>query len=73
MGANIKSHNGKLPISVSKSNISNSYSYKLPVASAQVKSCLLLAAIASKNDINLIELKLLGITLKGWLSILEEL
>ena len=57
MGANIKSQNGKLPISVSKSNINNSYSYKLPVASAQVKSCLLLAAIASKNDINLIEPK----------------
>ena len=58
MGANIKSNNGKLPISVSKSNIINSYSYKLPVASAQVKSCLLLAAIASKNDINLIEPKI---------------
>ena len=58
MGATIKSRNGKLPISVSKSNVINSYSYKLPVASAQVKSCLLLAAIASKNDINLIEPKI---------------
>ena len=58
MGALIESNNGKLPINVSKSNIINSYSYKLPVASAQVKSCLLLAAIASKNQINLIEPKI---------------
>ena len=58
MGALIDSNNGKLPINVSKSNIINSYSYKLPIASAQVKSCLLLAAIASKNDINLIEPKI---------------
>ena len=58
MGALIESNNGKLPINVIKSNIINSYSYKLPIASAQVKSCLLLAAIASKNDINLIEPKI---------------
>ena len=58
MGALIDSNNGKLPINVIKSNIINSFSYKLPIASAQVKSCLLLAAIASKNDINLIEPKI---------------
>ena len=58
MGASIESNNGKLPINVIKSNIINSYSYKLPIASAQVKSCLLLAAIASKNDINIIEPKI---------------
>ena len=58
MGALIESNNGKLPINVSKSNIINSYSYKLPVASAQVKSCLLLAAIASKNQINIVEPKI---------------
>ena len=58
MGALIESNNGKLPINVIKSNIINSYSYKLPIASAQVKSCLLLAAIASKNNINLIEPKI---------------
>ena len=58
MGALIESNNGKLPISVIKSNVINSYSYKLPIASAQVKSCLLLAAIASKNNINLIEPKI---------------
>jgi len=58
MGALIDSNNGKLPINVIESNIINSYSYKLPIASAQVKSCLLLAAIASKNDINLIEPKI---------------
>ena len=58
MGALIDSNNGKLPINVIKSNIINSYSYKLPIASAQVKSCLLLAAIASKNNINLIEPKI---------------
>ena len=58
MGALIDSNNGKLPINVIKSKIINSYSYKLPIASAQVKSCLLLAAIASKNNINLIEPKI---------------
>ena len=58
MGALIDSNNGKLPINVIKSNIINSYSYKLPIASAQVKSCLLLAAIASKININLIEPKI---------------
>tara|TARA_B100001939_G_scaffold56890_1_gene46076 strand:+ start:3337 stop:4539 length:1203 start_codon:yes stop_codon:yes gene_type:complete len=58
MGALIESNNGKLPINVIKSNIINSYSYKLPIASAQVKSCLLLAAIASKININLIEPKI---------------
>ena len=58
MGALIESNNGKLPINVIKSNIINSFSYKLPIASAQVKSCLLLAAVASKNDINLIEPKI---------------
>ena len=58
MGALIESNNGKLPINVIKSNITNSYSYKLPIASAQVKSCLLLAAIASKININLIEPKI---------------
>ena len=58
MGALIDSNNGKLPIKAIKSKIINSFSYKLPIASAQVKSCLLLAAVASKNDINLIEPKI---------------
>ena len=55
MGAMIDSHDGKLPITVSQSTITSSYFYELPVASAQVKSCLLLAALASNNNINLIE------------------
>ena len=57
MGAEIKSNDGKLPITSLGSNITNNFEYKMPVASAQVKSSLLLAALASKNNIKIIESK----------------
>jgi len=55
MGANIKSSNGKLPISILPTSFQNQYTYELPVASAQVKSSILLAGLASGIGIEIIE------------------
>jgi len=55
MGAKIESSNGKLPISISATSLHNQYTYELPVASAQVKSSILLAGLASGSDIQIIE------------------
>ena len=45
MGANIRSNNGKLPIHIKSVNEISGINYSLPVASAQVKSSLILASI----------------------------
>ena len=58
MGAKIDSNKGKLPIFTLDSKISNNFKYEMPIASAQVKSCLLLAALASENNIKVIEPKI---------------
>jgi len=55
MGANIEASEGKLPISISPSTLNMQYKYELPVASAQVKSCILLAGLASGACIEIIE------------------
>ena len=55
MGANIKSSSGKLPISISATSLQKQYRYELPVASAQVKSSILLAGLASGTGIEIIE------------------
>ena len=55
MGANIKSSNGKLPISISATSLQKQYTYELPVASAQVKSSILLAGLASGSVVEIIE------------------
>ena len=57
MGASILSNNGRLPIKIRTGNIVENYDYQMPIASAQVKSCLILAALASRTNINLIEPK----------------
>ena len=44
MGAKIESANGRLPIKISSSKL-KSINYEIPIASAQVKSCLILAAL----------------------------
>ncbi|MEP6635883.1 MAG: 3-phosphoshikimate 1-carboxyvinyltransferase [Acidobacteriota bacterium] len=49
MGANIESKGGKPPITISGSSSLNSIRYALPVASAQVKSCVLLAGLYAKG------------------------
>jgi 3-phosphoshikimate 1-carboxyvinyltransferase len=48
MGAKIKSTSGRLPISISPSNL-KSIEYRLPVPSAQVKSAILLAGLYAKG------------------------
>ena len=58
MGASIESSNGKLPINTFYSKILNNFKYDMPIASAQVKSCLLLAALASNNNITVTEPKI---------------
>ena len=58
MGAEIESNNGMLPITTKGSKIKNNFEYKMPIASAQVKSCLLLSALASKKNIKIIEPKI---------------
>ena len=55
MGANIESSEGKLPISILPSALKKQYTYELPVASAQVKSCILLAGLAAGTNIEIIE------------------
>ncbi len=55
MGASIKSSSGKLPISILPTSLQKQYTYELPVASAQVKSSILLAALASGTDVKIIE------------------
>ncbi len=45
MGAEIESNDGKLPMTIRGSRALNSIDYTMPVASAQVKSCVLLAAL----------------------------
>ena len=55
MGANIESTKGKLPISISPTTFKKQYKYELPVASAQVKSSILLAGLAAGTGIEIIE------------------
>ena len=58
MGAELSSEEGKLPIKTHGSNILDDFEYEMPIASAQVKSCLLLAALASQKNIKVIEPKI---------------
>ena len=57
MGVNIETNDGKLPVKTSGGEINNFFEYKMPVASAQVKSCLILAALSSNKEIKIFEPK----------------
>ena len=57
MGANLESNDGKLPVSTLGSKILDNFEYKMPIASAQVKSSLLIAALSSKKNIKITEPK----------------
>ena len=50
MGANIQSNNGRLPIHIKSVNEVLSIKYSLPIASAQVKSSLILASIYADSQ-----------------------
>ena len=56
MGANIQSQNsGRPPLEIGKSDRLNSINYDLPVASAQVKSAILLAGLNASGTTSVIE------------------
>ena len=58
MGARLSSDKGMLPISTQGSKIMNNFEYEMPIASAQVKSCLLLTAMSAKKNIKITEQKI---------------
>lgn len=55
MGANISLTGGKAPIEISPARLKDEFSYVMPVASAQLKSSLLLAALNAHTKIEIIE------------------
>ncbi len=57
MGAKIESNNGCAPLIFNKSQLVKEFLYEMPIASAQLKSCLLLAAISSNMKLTLHENK----------------
>ena len=50
MGAKITSQNGTLPLEISPIDSLKSINYSLPVASAQVKSCIMLSALYAEGE-----------------------
>ncbi len=54
MGANIKSNEGLAPLNIEGNNLQG-IKYKMPLASAQVKSSILLASLYAKGETNIIE------------------
>ncbi len=55
MGANIESENGCAPLRIFGKNPLNAVNYELPVASAQVKSCILLAGLNADGKTSVLE------------------
>lgn len=55
MGANLKSENGTLPIEFCDNNGLTGITYEMSVASAQVKSCILIAGFLSYGETKIIE------------------
>ena len=55
MGANIVTANGTPPVMINKTDIIEGFFYELPVASAQVKSAILLAGVAANKQVTVIE------------------
>ena len=60
MSARVRSENGRPPLFIHGSNSLKAISYELPVASAQVKSCILFAALRAAGRTEVIEK--LGVT-----------
>ena len=56
MGCTIESNDGLLPLTIDASNSLNGINYKMPVASAQVKSSILLAGLGAESSSNVSEL-----------------
>ena len=56
MGCAIESNDGLLPLTIDASNLLNGINYKMSVASAQVKSSILLAGLGAESSSNVSEL-----------------
>jgi 3-phosphoshikimate 1-carboxyvinyltransferase len=57
MGKKISTNDGKTPIKIQGGSVNDNFEYQMPVASAQVKSSLILASLASGNSIQIKEPK----------------
>ena len=55
MGAQVESQDGKPPLRIFRNGELRSISYELPVASAQVKSCILLAGLHAQGTTSVVE------------------
>ena len=58
MGKEISTNSGKAPIQIIGGNIKDNFEYVMPIASAQVKSSLMLASLSSGNSIKISEPKI---------------
>jgi 3-phosphoshikimate 1-carboxyvinyltransferase len=58
MGKEISTNSGKAPIKIIGGNIKDNFEFIMPVASAQVKSSLMLASLSSGNSIKITEPKI---------------
>ena len=55
MGADVMTHEGRPPLTIRGGQVLNGITYEMPEASAQVKSCLLLAGLYAQNETRIIE------------------
>jgi len=55
MGASIACNEGKPPVNISPGKILDNYIYEMPIASAQVKSGIILCALAANKNVTVIE------------------
>ena len=55
LGAKIASHDSKPPLMITGGKVLDGIKYRLPVASAQVKSAILLAGLNASDDVGIIE------------------
>jgi len=55
MGANVEDSKGLPPIQINPGAIRDNFAYKMPIASAQVKSSILLAGVASNKKVSIFE------------------
>jgi len=58
MGKKISTNSGKAPIQIIGGSIKDNFEYVMPIASAQVKSSLMLASLSSGNSIKITESKI---------------
>ena len=55
MGAKVACNNGTPPVKIEKGDIKDNFLYDMPVASAQVKSSIILSALAANKKVTVIE------------------